>query len=54
MVFGYDAEEHAAEWWNDWGLLEERAASQVVLQDTITTVEVQQTVASGSPGGEAS
>ncbi|KIP08302.1 hypothetical protein PHLGIDRAFT_104562 [Phlebiopsis gigantea 11061_1 CR5-6] len=28
-VFAYDAEDHAAEWWNDWGLLEERATNQV-------------------------
>lgn len=54
MVFAYDAEDHAAEWWNDWGLLEERAASQVVIQETLSTIEIQCTVAPGSPGSDAS
>lgn len=27
VIFAYDAEEHAADWWNDWGLLQERIAS---------------------------
>ncbi|KAI0344632.1 FAD/NAD(P)-binding domain-containing protein [Trametopsis cervina] len=29
MLFAYDAEDHAAEWWNDWGLLKERATDAV-------------------------
>ncbi|EKM54065.1 uncharacterized protein PHACADRAFT_162446 [Phanerochaete carnosa HHB-10118-sp] len=27
-MYAYDAEDHAAEWWNDWGLLQERAMRQ--------------------------
>lgn len=29
MLFSYDAEDHAADWWNDWGLLNERATDSV-------------------------
>ena len=29
----YDAEDHAAEWWNDWGLLQQRASRQVFVVD---------------------
>ncbi|THG98776.1 hypothetical protein EW026_g3455 [Hermanssonia centrifuga] len=43
-VFAYDAEEHAAEWWNDWGLLKERAyaseSAQPVL-DALGPVHIQ-------------
>ena len=30
-LYAYDAEDHAAEWWNDWGLLKERAANRVCI-----------------------
>ena len=41
MVFAYDAEDHAAEWWNDWGLLQERAAHRSSLDLASVHVEVQ-------------
>lgn len=40
-MFAYDAEDHAAEWWNDWGLLKERATNQVyVIQEKVPICEV--------------
>lgn len=42
-VFAYDAEDHAAEWWNDWGLLQERATNQVqVMHEKVPVIEVHQ------------
>jgi salicylate hydroxylase len=39
MVFSYDAEEHAEEWWNDWGILQERADDAVcVLKEHIPVI----------------
>lgn len=41
-MFAYDAEDHAAEWWNDWGLLEERSKSQIqTLENTIPTLQIE-------------
>lgn len=47
-VFAYDAEDHAAEWWNDWGLLKERAANQVrIIEEKVPVIEVEQIIAPG-------
>lgn len=43
QIFAYDAEEHAAEWWNDWGLLQERAADEVQTRpERMPTLSVQE------------
>ncbi|KAI0812477.1 hypothetical protein BC629DRAFT_1589237 [Irpex lacteus] len=40
-IFSYDAEDAAEEWWNDWGILDERANNAVhVLPDQIPVVHV--------------
>ena len=39
-LFAYDAEDHAADWWNDWGLLKERSANSVqVILNKIPVIE---------------
>ena len=41
-MFAYDAEDHAAEWWNDWGLLQDRATNQVqVIREKVPVFEVE-------------
>ncbi|KAI0700907.1 hypothetical protein BC835DRAFT_1325529 [Cytidiella melzeri] len=54
MLFSYDAEEHALEWWNDWGLLNERANDAVIVPEEQIPVlqvveEVQVVAAPPSP-----
>ena len=40
-MYAYDAEDHAAEWWNDWGLLKERATGHVcVINQKVPICEV--------------
>ena len=41
-MFAYDAEDHAAEWWNDWGLLKERANDSVrVRYESVPVFQIQ-------------
>ena len=45
-MFAYDAEDHAGEWWHDWGLLRARAgegACEAV--GAVEVVQVRQSVA---------
>ncbi|GJE96758.1 FAD-dependent monooxygenase [Phanerochaete sordida] len=40
-MFAYDAEDHANEWWNDWGLLSDRATNHVcVIPEKVPVCEV--------------
>lgn len=45
----YDAEDHAAEWWNDWGLLQERAdrRMQVIESRVPRVLDIQKTATQG-------
>lgn len=50
QTFAYDAEEHAAEWWNDWGLLQERAADDVHIRpEKVPTLSVDKQYRSTTP-----
>ena len=52
-LFAYDAEDHAADWWNDWGLLKERSANSVqVILNKIPVIEDVHKVVKDVPEGE--
>lgn len=45
VLFSYDAEDHAAEWWNDWGLLHERATDSVsIRRDSVQVLQIRANV----------